>query len=114
MDGLAVLAERLQEMETPIELFGRALAAQRDDDVGFERAWFLGMRVIHAPRTATDGARGHVEECRALLHEAKPFFRAAYEGGEPDGEELAKVQILVHRRWRREFRRAAAVSDVAA
>lgn len=53
-----------------------------------EGAWFTSMRAISPPRTCSVAVRAEIEDSRQIIHEAKPFFRAAYEGREVTAEEV--------------------------
>ena len=79
-DEFAALAEAVSDVSAGEASQVRfVLAEARRRDVPFEDAWFWALRSISPPRTCTVAVRARVDEARALIHETKPLFRAAYE-----------------------------------
>lgn len=74
------------------------LASERLVGTPFEEAWFHAMRAISPPRTCGPKLRAECDENRALLHEAKPHFQAAYEGRSVMAVEIERVSAVVERR----------------
>lgn len=68
------------------------LAEGRRRRLSFEDAWFRALRSISPPRTCHPRLRVRIDENRALIHEVKPLFRAAYE--RRDLSELERRQLV--------------------
>ena len=80
-DEFAALAEAVSDVSAGESVQVRfVLAEARKRGVDFEDAWFWALRSISPPRTCTIEVRQRVDEARALIHETKPLFKAAYEG----------------------------------
>lgn len=77
-----------------------------------EGAWFWAMRAISAPRTASPAVIAEIEDSRKMIHEAKTFFRAAYENREMTGAELDLAFSLAEKRLDQAF--ADAPAQIAA
>jgi hypothetical protein len=74
------------------------LASEKLEGTAFEEAWFHAMRAISPPRTCGTALRVSIDEDRALLHEAKPHFQAAYEGRPMLAAELERASAAAERR----------------
>ena len=75
------------------------LDAARKAQIGFEDAWTAALRAISPPRSCPDELRARIEEERRLIHETKPWWRAAYAGeaGPREGEVERSHRRAAHR-----------------
>lgn len=110
MDGdYALLAEAVYEAAVSDHQSAQVafvLVEARKRGVAFEDAWFNALRSISPPRTCHPKLRVRIDENRALIHEVKPLFRAAYERRELS--ELERRSLLdADRRRLRDLRIAA-------
>lgn len=74
------------------------LTSAKGQHVPFESAWFQAMRAICPPRSCNTILREQIDEARAVLHETKPQWRAAYENRQPTETELRRSFNLAERR----------------
>ncbi len=65
-------------------------AKARGDD--FEAAWFWAMREISPPRTCGPELRAECDLDRALMHEVKAVWLAAWEGRDVTDAERAEIE----------------------
>lgn len=75
-----------------------ALAASREDGRDFEAAWYVAIRAISPPRTAPKALHEDAAENRLILRETKPWWRAAYCGGEVADWEVELAHAVADKR----------------
>ena len=64
----------------------------------WEQAWLNAMRSFSPPRTARKELLENMKAERALLHEVKPFFQAAYENRDVLVGEFERAQARAEKR----------------
>lgn len=78
--GYAALIDVLEEEPSASAIVRPVMAAAREAALGFDEAWTAALRAISPPRSCSDAVRERIEEERRLIHETKPWWRAAYAG----------------------------------
>lgn len=82
----------------PWQQVSTVLAEAKQRGWAWDLAWLNAMRAFSPPRTCSRELAAALEQERALLHEIRPFWQAAYEGREVTAAEFEAASEQAEKR----------------
>lgn len=82
----------------PSQKAARVLVEAKRSGMPWNQAWLNAMRAFCPPRTADPAVHAYFEAERALMHEVKPWWQAAFEDRDVSAAEFETVSAQSEKR----------------